>query len=96
MPLLKSKAQTKTLQQQTEVNLYQLRSRINQLYFSTFLLQERHAILMTKQEQLESKIKEVKSGIKFGAIIPRLRKCSTEKLKIRQQLTEIKFDRKEH
>jgi hypothetical protein len=40
-----------------EVNLYQLRSRINQLYFSTFLLQERHAILMTKQEQLESKIK---------------------------------------
>jgi hypothetical protein len=27
------------------------------LYFSTFLLQERHAILMTKQEQLESKIK---------------------------------------
>jgi hypothetical protein len=33
------------------------RSRINQLYFSTFLLQERHAILMTKQEQLESKIK---------------------------------------
>jgi hypothetical protein len=43
------------MQQQTEVNLYQLRSRINQLYFSTFLLQERH-ILMTKQEQLESKI----------------------------------------
>jgi hypothetical protein len=33
-------------------------------------LQERHAILMTKQEQLESKIKEVKSGIKFGAILP--------------------------
>jgi hypothetical protein len=56
MPLLKSKkCKPKTLQQQTEVNLYQLRSRINQLYFSTFL-QERHAILMTKQEQLESKI----------------------------------------
>jgi hypothetical protein len=90
-------AQTKTLQQQTEVNLYQLRSRINQLYFSTFLLQERHAILMTKQEQLESKIKEVKSGIKFGAILPASEKVlEAEKLKIRQQLTEIKFDRKEH
>jgi outer membrane protein TolC len=88
-------AQTKTLQQQTEVNLYQLRSRINQLYFSTFLLQERHAILMTKQEQLESKIKEVKSGIKFGAILPASEKMlEAEKLKIRQQLTEIKFDRK--
>jgi hypothetical protein len=55
MPLLNQKAQTKL--QQKEVNLYQLRSRINQLYFSTFLLQERHAILMTKQEQLESKIR---------------------------------------
>jgi hypothetical protein len=95
MPLLKSKKQTKMLQQQTEVNLYQLRSRINQLYFSTFLLQERHAILMTKQEQLESKIKEVKSGIKFGAIL-REKVLEAEKLKIRQQLTEIKFDRKEH
>jgi hypothetical protein len=80
MPLQKKK-QTKTLQQQTEVNLYQLRSRINQL-FSTFLLQERHAILMTKQEQLESKIKEVKSGIKFGAILPASEKVlEAEKLK---------------
>jgi hypothetical protein len=80
MPMQKKK-QTKTLQQQTEVNLYQLRSRINQL-FSTFLLQERHAILMTKQEQLESKIKEVKSGIKFGAILPASEKVlEAEKLK---------------
>jgi hypothetical protein len=53
--------------------------RINQLYFSTFLLQERHAILMTKQE-LESKIKEVKSGIKFGAILPRSEVLEAEKL----------------
>jgi hypothetical protein len=52
---------------------------------------------MTKQEQLESKIKEVKSGIKFGAILPASEKVlEAEKLKIRQQLTEIKFDRKEH
>jgi glutamyl-tRNA reductase len=43
---------------------------------------------MTKQEQLESKIKEVKSGIKFGAILP-ASELEAEKLKIRQQLTEI-------
>jgi hypothetical protein len=48
---------------------------------------------MTKQEQLESKIKEVKSGIKFGAILPASEKV-LEAEKIRQQLTEIKFDRK--
>lgn len=88
-------AQTKTLQQQTTVNLYQLKSRINQLYFATFLLQERHTILISKQEQLDAKIKEVKSGIKFGAILPASEKVlEAEKLKIRQQLTEIKFDKK--
>lgn len=88
-------AQTKTLQQQTAVNLYQLKSRINQLYFSTFLLQERHTILISKQEQLDAKIKEVKSGIKYGAILPASEKVlEAEKLKIRQQLTEIKFDKK--
>ncbi|SEA41855.1 Outer membrane protein TolC [Flavobacterium gillisiae] len=88
-------AQTKTLQQQTEVNLYQLKSRINQLYFSTFLLQERRTILISKQEQLDAKIKEVKSGIKFGAILPASEKVlEAEKLKIKQQLTEIKFDKK--
>jgi hypothetical protein len=37
----------------------------------------------------------VKSGIKFGAILPASEKVlEAEKLKIRQQLTEIKFDRK--
>jgi outer membrane protein TolC len=88
-------AQTKTLQQQTAVNLYQLKSRINQLYFSTFLLQERNTILISKQEQLDAKIKEVKSGIKFGAILPASEKVlEAEKLKIKQQLTEIKFDKK--
>lgn len=88
-------AQTKTLQQQTEINLYQVKFRINQLYFSTFLLQERDAILISKQEQLDSKIKEVKSGVKFGAILPTSEKVlEAEKLKIKQQLTEIKFDRK--
>jgi outer membrane protein TolC len=87
--------QTKTLQQQTEVNLYQLKSRINQLYFSTFLLQERDAILVSKQEQLNSKIKEIKSAIKFGAILPASEKVlEAENLKIKQQLIEIKFDRK--
>lgn len=90
-----NQAKTKTLQQQTIVNLYQLKSRINQLYFSTFLLQERQAILISKQEQLDSKLKEVKSGMKYGAILPASEKVlEAEKLKIQQQLTEIKFDRK--
>lgn len=88
-------AQTKTLQQQVEVNLYQIKTKINQLYFSVLLLQERKAILISKQEQLSSKIKEVKTGVKFGAILPASEKVlEAENLKIKQQLTEIQFDKK--
>ncbi|TRX36996.1 TolC family protein [Flavobacterium sp. ZT3R18] len=88
-------AQTKTQQQQVEVNLYQLKSKINQLFFSILLLQERKDLLMTKQKQLDSKIKEVKSGIEFGAILPASEKVlEAENLKIKQQLSEIQYDKK--
>lgn len=87
--------QTKTQQQQVEVNLYQLKSEINQLYFSILLLQERISILISKQEQLISKIQEVKTGIKFGAILPASEKVmEAENLKIKQQLSEIQYDKK--
>jgi outer membrane protein TolC len=87
-------AQTKTQQQQVEVNLYQLKSKINQLFFSILLLQERKDLLITKQKQLDSKIKEVKSGIEFGAILPTSEKVlEAENLKIKQQLSEIQYDR---
>lgn len=88
-------AQTKTQQQQVEVNLYQIKTRINQLYFSILLFQERSGILISKQEQLGSKIKEVKTGVKFGAILPASEKVlEAENLKIKQQLIEIQFDKK--
>jgi outer membrane protein TolC len=88
-------AQTKTQQQQVEVNLYQLKTRINQLFFTILLLQERKVILIAKQEQLVSKIKEVNAGIKFGAILPASEKVlEAENLKIKQQLSEIQFDKK--
>jgi len=88
-------AQTKTQQQQVTVNLYQIKTKINQLYFSVLLLQERKAILISKQEQLFSKINEVKTGVKFGAILPASEKVlEAENLKIKQQLVEIQFDKK--
>ena len=88
-------AQTKTQQQQVEVSLYQIKTRINQLFFSILLLQERKEILISKQDQLVSRIKEVNAGIKFGAILPASEKVlEAENLKIKQQLSEIQFDKK--
>jgi outer membrane protein TolC len=88
-------AQTKTQQQQLTVNLYQIKNKINSLYFTILLLQERKAILITKQEQLTAKIKEVNAGVKYGAILPASEKVlEAENLKIKQQLIEIQFDKK--
>jgi outer membrane protein TolC len=87
-------AQTLTQKQQVEVSLYQLKTKINQLYFSILLLQERESLLVSKKEQLLSKIKEVQFGVKFGAILPASEKVlEAEKLKIKQQLAEINSER---
>ena len=87
-------AQGKTQQQQIEVSLYQLKSRINQYYFSILLLQEKSALLLSKNELLRSKVKEVQSAVKFGAILPASEQVlEAEIIKINQQLTEIKFEK---
>lgn len=87
-------AQTKTQQQQIEVSLYQLKSRINQYYFSILLLQEKSALLLSKNELLGSKVKEIQSAVKFGAILPASEQVlEAEIIKINQQLTEIKFEK---
>jgi outer membrane protein TolC len=86
--------QTQTQQQQVAVNLYSIKSRINQLYFSILLAQERKLILTSKQEQLASKIKEVKSGVKFGVLLPSSEQVlEAENLKIKQQLRENEQDK---
>jgi len=83
-------AQFKTQEKQVKVNLYQLKKQVNQLFFSILLSQEKHELLVTKQTQLQAKLKEVKSGIANGVVIPTSDKVlEAELLKINQQFTEI-------
>ncbi|HUH29201.1 TolC family protein [Gelidibacter sp.] len=87
-------SQLKTRQKQVEVNLYQLKQKINQLYFSILLAQETHLLLKAKQEQLQAKLSEVKSGIKYGVILPASDKVlEAELLKLKQQLIEVKSNK---
>lgn len=86
-------AQTKTQQQQVALNLYGLKSRINQYFFSILLLQQKKELLLSKDELLSSKIKEVQVGVKYGAILPTSELVlEAERYKIKQQLTEIRFE----
>ncbi|WP_111707649.1 TolC family protein [Lutibacter citreus] len=83
-------AQLKTKQKQIEVNLYQLKQQINQLYFSILLSQETYLLLKVKENQLQTKLKEVKSGVKYGVLLPASDKVlEAELLKINQQFIEV-------
>jgi len=80
----------KTQQKEVEVNLYQLKKQVNQLYFSILLLQEKRALLTAKKRVLEAKHKDIKSGISNGVLLTSSEKTlEVELLKINQQFTEI-------
>ncbi|HEY9185854.1 MAG TPA: TolC family protein [Salegentibacter sp.] len=88
-------AELKTIEQEVAVNLYQLKGRINQLYFSVLLLQEQEILLLSKQEQLESQINEVETGVKYGAVLASSADVlRAEQLKIDQHLIQVRADRK--
>ncbi|MFD1163963.1 TolC family protein [Hwangdonia seohaensis] len=86
--------QTKTKQKQVDVNLYQLKQQINQLYFSILLAQETDLLLKAKQTQLRAKLAEVQSGIKYGVILPTSDKVlEAELLKLNQQFREVESNK---
>ncbi|HSQ46889.1 MAG TPA: TolC family protein, partial [Lutibacter sp.] len=92
--LAEKSASLKTEQKQVEVNLYHLKEQVNQFYFSILLLQEKRELLLAKKTQLETTLKEVKSGIKFGVLLPNSDSVlEAELLKIDQQLIEVDLNK---
>lgn len=81
-------------QQQVVVNLYTLKSRINQNYFSVLLFQEQEKLLLSKMEVLDARLKEINAGVKYGAVLPASEQVlKAEQLKLEQQLSQITFDK---
>lgn len=88
-------AQSATQKQSVVVTLYQLKAKINQYYFTILLLQEKKALLVTKQELLTAKIKEVRSGVKNGALLPASEQVlEAELLSVGQQMDEVDFEKR--
>ncbi len=87
-------AQFKAKLKQVEVNVYQLKQKINQLYFSVLLSQETELLLKAKQTLLKAKLSEVISGIKYGVLLPTSDKVlEAESLKLEQQLIEVESNK---
>ena len=80
---------TERKKQEVDVTLYQLKQRVNQLYFSILLIDEQVALLKVREQQLKSKLNEVKSGIQNGVLLPTSDKViEAELLKVFQQNQE--------
>jgi outer membrane protein TolC len=81
-------------QKQVEVNLYHLKKQVNQLYFSVLLAQENQLLFIERIETLETKLNEVKSGIKYGTLLPTSDKViEVELLKIGQKKEAVDLSR---
>jgi outer membrane protein TolC len=81
-------------QKSIQVELYKLKDRISQAYFSIFLLQENEDLLNSTKSQLESKLKEVQSAVANGAsLASNADALQAELMKIDQQLIETRTDR---
>ncbi len=80
--------------QQTEVELYQVKERINQFFFTTFLIQENLKILEKKTETLNERKKILESAVKNGMILPsELDQLLAELIKTQQLVIELKSNR---
>ena len=85
---------TKRKHQEVEVGLYQLKQRVNQFYFSILLLDDQIKLLEARKQQLNSKLKEIKSGIVNGVLLPISDKIiEAELLKVLQQTKEASNNR---
>lgn len=81
-------------QQQVDVSLHQLKTRVNQAYFTVLLLQEKYRLLSLSEENLNARLREVQSAIKNGTAVPASGDVLyAEMLQARQQLFETEADK---
>jgi outer membrane protein TolC len=76
-------------QQSIEADLYKLKERINQVYFSILLCNNTKEILKVSREEVEARLKKVDAGVKNGAVLPfNATILKAELLKIEQKQIE--------
>ncbi len=80
--------------QQVEVELYQLKERVNQFYFTSFLIQENLKILEKKTGTLAERRKIVESAVKNGMVLSsELEQLLAEQIKTDQLVLELNNNR---
>jgi outer membrane protein TolC len=76
--------------QNLEIQMYQLRERVNTAYFGIQLVRKNKEVLLDKQKTISKRIKQVKSSVDNGVILPaNLKILESELLLIQQQFIEL-------
>ncbi|MBN9293914.1 MAG: TolC family protein [Flavobacteriia bacterium] len=89
------KVNTEISLQQTEVELYKLVERINQLYINILLGRENVKILNLYKQDLENRAKNLKTGVDNGLVLPSaLDELEAEILKTEQNIVESEYQLK--
>ncbi len=80
--------------QQAEVELYQVKEKVNQFFFTSFLIQENLKILEKKTETLTERRQQMESAVKNGVKLPsELDQLLAELVQTRQQVLELKSNK---
>lgn len=80
--------------QQTEVELYQVKEKVNQFFFTAFLIQENLKILEKKNETLAERRKTLESAVNNGMVLSsELDQLLAELIKTDQMLIELKSNK---
>jgi len=91
---LLEQAQDQVNRQNVEVELYQVKDQVNNLFFSCFLLQENLNVLGKKQETLQVQQAMMESGVRNGTLLQSdLDQIMAELIRVKQQKIEIQSDR---
>jgi outer membrane protein TolC len=78
--------------QNIELELYKLKERINNIYFSILLFQENNKTLLLLKKNLDAKLKDVNSGVENGLILPSNADIlRAEIIKLEQSIIEIEI-----
>lgn len=97
MTSYQKKAEVFTLQADqkgVEIEMYKLKERINQFFFSIILLQQNELLLKSNKDRIETKLAEVQSGIRNGtALEMNADILHAELVRLEQQITETRMDR---
>jgi len=80
--------------QQVEVEMQQLKERVNSIYFSIVLLQENRKLLMLLTDNLNAKLTDLDAGVEHGVVLATERDVlRAEIIRVRQQLDETDIQR---